>query len=61
MRLERLETSVISATPEPLIRARQILAARKHKKQVRNRRVLASITLLIAAATAYGAGVALPL
>lgn len=61
MRLEHLETSVISATPESLIRARQILAARKHKKQVRNRRVLASITLLIAAATAYGAGVALPL
>ena len=61
MRLEHLETSVISATPDSLIRARQILAARKHKKQVRNRRVLASITLLIAAATAYGAGVALPL
>lgn len=60
MRLEHLENCVISATPETLIRARQILAARRHKKQVRNRRMLAFITLIIAAATAYGASVALP-
>jgi len=59
-RLEPFETFVISATPETLIRARQILAARRHKKQVRNRRLLAFITLLIAAATAYGASLALP-
>jgi hypothetical protein len=55
-----LEKFVISATPETLIRARQILVARRHKKQVRNRRLLAFITLIIAAATAYGASLALP-